>query len=197
MSDQRKRLIGWGLALLWGVFALGGSIAMYQHAYSGDHPEYAGQQWPSLSKLTRGSERATLIVFAHPKCPCTRATIDSLSQVVRDTKCDATIVFWQPASSSKSDTSGWTTTPVIEKAKGIESLQIVMDPDGVESSLFGANTSGHCIAFSASGELLYSGGITSSRGHTGNNIGLESLIQAIQTGHAQKSLPVFGCRFHP
>lgn len=195
MTERRKKQIGLGLAAIWIAFALGGSIAMYQHAYSGDHAEFGKPQWPSLTTLERDAARPTLVVFAHPKCPCTRATFDSLTQVVEQTDCATTVVFWQPAASSKSDPNQWRSTPIVAMAERIQSIHVVMDPSGVESTIFGANTSGHCMAYSATGELLYSGGITSSRGHTGNNVGLESLIQAIQSGEAKKSLPVFGCTF--
>ncbi len=47
--------------------------------------------WPVDSVVTRSKTRPTLLVFAHPKCPCTRATIDELAWVLRDARLMLTV----------------------------------------------------------------------------------------------------------
>jgi hypothetical protein len=71
---------------------------------------------------------------------------------------------------------------------------VIFDPDGVEARRFGAETSGHTLLFAGDGRLLFSGGITASRGHAGDNAG-ESVIVALvnnQTPALTRTL-VFGC----
>ena len=58
-------------------------------------------------------------------------------------------------------------------------MRVVNDVEGVEARRFGAQTSGTTSLYSPDGRLLFSGGITSSRGHEGDNAGEDALTQAI------------------
>jgi hypothetical protein len=58
----------------------------------------------------------------------------------------------------------------------------VADPDGEEAQRFGAATSGHVLLFDPAGELRFSGGITASRGHVGDNDGCDRLIRLLTAG---------------
>jgi hypothetical protein len=73
-------------------------------------------------------------------------------------------------------------------------VKVVFDPDGVEARRFGAETSGHTQLFGTSGRLLFSGGITASRGHAGSNTGESAIIALVnnQTPARTQTL-VFGC----
>jgi hypothetical protein len=68
------------------------------------------------------------------------------------------------------------------------------DEKGTEAAKFVAETSGHTLVFDREGTLLFSGGITASRGHAGDNAG-ESAVLAALRGEtmAQLRTPVFGC----
>lgn len=71
---------------------------------------------------------------------------------------------------------------------------MVFDPDGVEARRFGAETSGHTLLFGADGHLLFSGGITASRGHSGDNDGENAIVALLnhQIPALTRTL-VFGC----
>ena len=73
-------------------------------------------------------------------------------------------------------------------------MKVVFDPDGVEARRFGAETSGHTLLFGADGRLLFSGGITASRGHAGDNAGESAIVALVnnQTPTRTQTL-VFGC----
>jgi hypothetical protein len=64
----------------------------------------------------------------------------------------------------------------------------------VEAGRFGAETSGHTLLYGADGRLLFSGGITASRGHAGENAGESAIIALVnhQTPLRSQTL-VFGC----
>jgi hypothetical protein len=50
------------------------------------------------------------------------------------------------------------------------------------------------VLYAPSGKLLFTGGITVSRGHQGNNPGREALISCLTTNNSNDTLwPVFGC----
>ncbi len=50
------------------------------------------------------------------------------------------------------------------------------------------------ILYDAKGDLLFKGGVTGSRGHEGDNLGIEALRASIDTGRpAPRGSLVFGC----
>jgi hypothetical protein len=73
-------------------------------------------------------------------------------------------------------------------------VTVLTDEKGTEAAKFGAKTSGHTLVFDREGTLLFSGGITGSRGHAGANAG-ESAVLAALRGEtmAQSRTLVFGC----
>lgn len=148
--------------------------------------------WPSASKIERASDRMTLIMLAHPHCPCTRASINELAQIMAQIqgKVRAHVLFLKPQDSD----SSWDDTDLRRSAAAIPGVTVSSDVDGTEARLFGAETSGHALLFDSAGRRLFSGGITGSRGHSGDNVG-ESAIVALVNDHAaaRTSTLVFGC----
>jgi hypothetical protein len=150
--------------------------------------------WPADSKIERATDRSTLLLFAHPRCPCTRATMGELAQLLAHTqgKLRAYVIFFQPPNAGVE----WTDTDLRESAKAIPGVTVLTDRSAAEAQRFGAETSGHTLLFGADGKLLFNGGITASRGHAGENAG-ESAIASIVNGHGapQERTQVFGCSF--
>jgi hypothetical protein len=148
--------------------------------------------WPAGSSITRATDKPTLLVFAHPRCPCTRATIAELAQLIAQIhgKVQTCVVFFRPPNSD----ADWRDTDLEQSAAAIPGVTVLSDGEGLEAKRFGAETSGHAMLFGAAGQLLFDGGITASRGHAGDNEG-ESAIASIVNGHraAQSRTLVFGC----
>src|SRR6185503_4777313 len=63
-------MIGVGLALLWKYENAPGPTAT------------PPSQWPLDSSIHLATDRATLIMLAHPHCPCTRASIGELARLM-------------------------------------------------------------------------------------------------------------------
>jgi hypothetical protein len=59
----------------------------------------APAEWPASSRLARVDGRPTIVMFAHPQCPCSRATVTELEKLVARTHAAAAIhvVFYRPA----------------------------------------------------------------------------------------------------
>jgi len=73
-------------------------------------------------------------------------------------------------------------------------VQVMRDDDGVEAARFGAATSGQVILYDRDGGLLFTGGITASRGHAGDNDGRNAIVSLLGRGRETRhSSPVFGC----
>ena len=78
-------------------------------------------------------------------------------------------------------------------ASTIPGVTIVRDDDGVEAARFHAS-SGATVLYDTQGRLLFSGGITSARGHEGDSAGLQRISSLLRTGKADRSdAPVYGC----
>ncbi len=105
-------------------------------------------------------------------------------------KVRAYVLFYTPRSSAL----GWENTDLRRSAAQILSVTVLSDVDGAEARRFGAETSGHTFLFDADGRLLFNGGITQSRGHSGGNAG-ESAVVSLVNNHTSERAEtfVFGC----
>jgi hypothetical protein len=85
-------------------------------------------------------------------------------------------------------------TDLLASAAAIPGVVVVRDDEGVEAGRFRAATSGQTMLYDTAGTLLFSGGITSARGHAGDNAGREAVVSLLTTDEAaRKETPVFGC----
>ncbi|HEY2801146.1 MAG TPA: hypothetical protein VGI85_11155 [Chthoniobacterales bacterium] len=151
------------------------------------------QKWPAHSAIHRASDRMTLVMLAHPRCPCTRATMGELARIMASAqgKVNAYVLFFRPKN-SKPD---WDNTDLRRSAAAIPGVTAISDVEGVEAHLFGAETSGHTLLFGRDGSLLFSGGITDSRGHAGGNKGESAIVALVNNQRpALNRTMVFGCR---
>ncbi len=111
----------------------------------------------------------TLVMFAHPQCPCTRASLAELERIISKSQGTVTpwIVFYKPSHTD----DGWERTDLWRTAAAIPGAHVISDPDGAEARHFHVATSGQTLLYDAEGRLLFSGGITAARGHEGDNLG--------------------------
>jgi hypothetical protein len=132
----------------------------------------------------------------HPHCPCSRATIGELAELM--THCQGrlgtTVLVLQPAGMS----DAWVHTDLWSSAAAIPGVTVLADGEGREARRFGAATSGQSLLYSTDGRLLFAGGITESRGHSGDNAGrtaIESLVLGPETRATREhaATPVYGC----
>jgi hypothetical protein len=172
--------ISTGLWILWGYENTAGMSA---------EPPV---MWPADSRVQRVPERATLVMLAHPHCPCTRASIGELASLMAHAQGRVTgyVFFLKPAGFSED----WEKTDLWQSAASIPGVSAVIDDGGTEARRFGAATSGQTILYDARGRLLFSGGITGSRGHAGDNAGRSAIVSLINDHAAEDSeTKVFGC----
>jgi hypothetical protein len=181
-----------GAALWLGVMA-SAYVAVWRYKTTpGETSAKAPPRAPAALDRLRTPGRATVVMLAHPKCPCTRASIAELAVLmsrVGDT-ARAVVLFMTPAGGP----GGWDQGESFERARAIPGVAVATDAGGVLAAELGASVSGHTIAYDASGRLLFSGGITASRGHVGDNAGrlrLEALLRGSEKGLGASK--VFGC----
>jgi hypothetical protein len=193
MSSRRKTILSTALfTVTWlAAVSLGlRTLANYENA-----PGKAGtvpESWPAASRVPRASDRATLVMFAHPHCPCTRASIAELAQIMAQVqgKVSAHVLFLKPENSGPH----WDDTNLRRSAAQIPDVAVATDVDGTEARRFGAETSGHTLLFDVDGRRLFDGGITASRGHAGDNIGQSAIVSLVNKPGADRAQTrVFGC----
>ena len=148
--------------------------------------------WPSESRISVDTSRPTLVMFAHPRCPCTRATLGELELLMA--RCQgrvaAHVLFLKPHGT----TEDWAKTDLWRHASVIPGVMVHSDDDGTEASRFHSATSGHTMLYDQNGRLLFQGGITISRGHAGDNPGRSALTALLgHTSANQVATAVFGC----
>lgn len=153
------------------------------------------QSWPDDLALPRADDRATLLMFVHPQCPCTRATLAELERLIArcHDRLTVKLYFVEPAAvaGTAQESSLWAA------ASRLPNVELAVDPDGRLASRFGATTSGHVVLYDEAGRLAYAGGITSARGHEGDNAGrlaIEHMLLAGNESNLPSELqPVYGC----
>jgi hypothetical protein len=147
--------------------------------------------WPSGTQVARIPGRATLVMLAHPHCPCTRASVGELARLMAHVqgRLTATVLFLSPSSAP----IDWEQTDLWQSAAAIPSVAVRRDVDGVEAARFGAVTSGQVIVYDAAGGMVFSGGITGGRGHAGDNAGRSAILALVDGEPSTRESPVFGC----
>lgn len=188
---QRNGSLQWIVAI-WGLAGALGVLGLAAYDFRPDEAGSPVANWPKASRLERDPTRANLVVWLHPRCPCSAATLDELAERVARGRRGIRlhVVFIKP----RSVPEGWERGELWRKAEAIPDARLVVDDAGVEASRFGAATSGHVSLYDVCGRLCFSGGITRSRGCRGENPGLVAVTAAID-GDAPGSgrSCVFGC----
>jgi hypothetical protein len=180
----------WLSAAVWGIVYL----ARYETT-PGDSGVSYPRVFPPESRIERDADRPTLIFFAHPKCPCTRASLRELERLMTDVdgKLSVVVVFIKP----KDETEDWTKTDLRANAEAIPNVRVLIDEDERETEIFNAQTSSLTLLYDRGGNLRFDGGITAARGHEGDNAGRRAIFEIVtkETDKTAESL-VFGCPLH-
>jgi hypothetical protein len=88
----------------------------------------------------------------------------------------------------------WERTDLWTSAAMIPGVAVSADNEGVEGRRFASQTSGQVMLYGADGYLLFSGGVTAARGHSGDNTGRDAIVALLTgNGSAVEQTPVFGC----
>jgi hypothetical protein len=99
------------------------------------------------------------------------------------------VLFYKP----KDSPHDWARSDTWRSALSIPGVAVAEDEDGIEANRFGAETSGSAVLYDATGKLLFSGGITGTRGERGANDGCRAILALLEKAPAPKRTPVFGC----
>jgi hypothetical protein len=173
-------VVGTGFLSLWGYETSAGTVRQPPAVLPDSSPV------PALP---------TLIMAVHPNCPCTHASISELALLMAHAhgRLTATVLFAQPPGLAGDPAS----TDLWASAAAIPGVLPQRDPNARRCQALHATISGQVFLYDAKGTLQFTGGITGSRGHEGDNEGLASIEAFLDTGHAtHATTPVYGCTLH-
>lgn len=180
------------LAAVW-LFAVSvGLVQLYNYGAKPGVLSAVIVRWPIETVIKKGNAPFQLVMVAHPRCPCTRASIGELESIMTKARgqINAHILFVKPKEVSRD----WTETDLVETAKKIPGVNVYIDQEAKQAKLFGGTTSGQIFLFDTIGKPVFSGGITASRGHSGDNLGKKNILALINNKSiAQTKTPFFGC----
>jgi hypothetical protein len=174
---QSKRRILVAGAALWCAAVGFGIRELARYETTAGAAATAPARWPD-TRLPRG-EGATVVMFLHPDCPCSRASLGELAKL--DARGATIDIVFEGAHGSL-----W------ERAGDLPGATRITD-DGSEAARFGAKTSGYVVVYDRTGTQRFAGGITASRGHAGDNIGRLAVQRILDGAKGPAQHAVFGC----
>ena len=180
------------ISVLWLSLVAAGISVLGNYGNTPGKAAAAPNDWPAGSKLQRETGDMTLVMIAHPRCPCTRATLGELARLMAKAqgRLKTYVLFIRPEGSPVD----WEKTDLWAAAAAIPGTTVMVDDKGKEAENFQTATSGQNLLYGTDGKLLFSGGITSSRGHEGDNAGRDTIISILNGEQpAQNETPVYGC----
>jgi hypothetical protein len=190
---SRFSRISIAIALSTWIAVIGfGFSQLYVYSHTPGAPARPRSNWPEQALISRSLTGATLMVFLHPNCPCSVATVGELERLVSHTvgRLETHVFFFKP----KSKSEGWAKERLWSRVAAIPGVTPHLDEDGQNAERFGARTSGQVFLYDRSGKLAFQGGITPERGHMGDSVGREAILAFIESGIVPTSQSsVFGC----
>jgi hypothetical protein len=179
--------------VLWAFLVTTGMVWMVRYQMTpGAQASELPSRWPANVSFTPNDHGWTLVMMLHPQCPCSRASIHELSELISRSAGNITahILFVQPPGAP----AGWCDGALWSAAKQLPGVSVAVDANARDATIFGATTSGEVLLYDSAGMLRFGGGITDGRGHEGDNAGYLAILSLIRGEQANvASAPVYGC----
>ncbi len=183
---------GWiCLLAVWAIAVVTGCVILEAYAASPGAAVQHRSRWPAGSVIPLDGRRPTLLVFLHPFCPCSSASVDEFFELLgrAGDRVAAHAVILRPG--TRQVETGPRIDGLLRELPGLATWE---DEGGKLARRFGVLTSGHVLLYDPLGRLLFSGGITSARGHRGESFGRTAVLAELLGEQAdRRSAPVFGC----
>ena len=137
---------------------------------------------------TSGLGRPHIFMAVHPRCPCTVASLEALTEIVAQSPREAVVRLYvfRPERSA----TDWARP--LRQIPG--SVEVIDDPGGVLSLRMGLITSGTVSAYDQEARLRFFGGITRGRSQKSSCEGSEAVrAVANRMPPGCSTAPVYGC----
>jgi len=179
------------LVSVWGVAVGIGSLFLEAYAARPGETLPLPDRWPAGSSIPRDGRRPTLLIFLHPQCPCSLASLGELAEILD--RCGGRVSTQAVVlDSPRLEAAG--RSAIDQALAELPEISVHRDSGGSEARRFHVTTSGHLMLYDIDRRLVFSGGITAARGHRGDNYGRAALLGSIRgDGRDRRQTFVFGC----
>lgn len=189
-GDMRWNHLGrTSLVVAWLAVVGCGFLLLYRYQTT---PGSSRPPGPEGSAPNANVAKPCLMLFLHPRCACSRATLAELARLLNqaENRPQVTVYFYRPAPPAEP----WEPTDLWASAARLPDVRLGWDDGGVMARHYGAETSGDCRVYDETGRLRYRGGLTASRSHEGDNVGRRAVLEVLAgSGPPMVVGPVFGC----
>ena len=178
----RRAAVAFG-AWLFALLAIVGCLVAYE-----TQPAPAAA---SSSTTDDAPPRWRMDIYAHPRCPCTRASIEELSRLASRLGDRVDLRFWFFRPEREAD--AWAHSTSWNNAAAIPGATVSTDPGGRLAERAGAVASGHVVLSAPNDHVVFQGGVTLTRGHIGPSPGGDAIAAWILGGDGADQAPTLGC----
>jgi hypothetical protein len=189
---SRQFVAGTVLCGFWGTGIILGLYVLTRYTSTSAEVLPLPNQWPKHTTIVRAFDRPTMLISLHPRCVCSRATVEELARLLAQVPVlpRVEVLLYRPDNAPES----WGQTDVVIRARSMPGVTIRPDPRGREAELFRMSVSGQTAMYASDGRLMFTGGITRARGHEGDNAGRDAIVSILSNQQpVVSSTPVFGC----
>ncbi|MBL8787996.1 MAG: RedB protein [Deltaproteobacteria bacterium] len=183
----------WWVFAAWLAFLGGGFALLASYSTTAGARGTTPTEWPQESALPHDPGAPAIVLFLHPRCPCSRATLTELEEILAKTqerRPEVVVVFAAPREVGPAFVEG----ELWSRVRAMPGVRPWVDVGEVEAHRFGAETSGHLVVYGPDLALRFSGGITPTRGHVGPNPGERAVVAALDASDGGAvAASVFGC----
>ncbi len=166
-----------GAVVLWITTVVVGLVQLLIFETAPGESNIAPARWPAATTIDRAIDHHTLVMFLHPHCPCSNASLNNLQTVM--SRLNRTVALRIVLVRPPGCPEGWEDGALLHQLQARRDLTLYIDNDGVEAKRFGAQTSGHVLLYDPSARLVFTGGITPQRGHEGQCHGADAVANAV------------------
>lgn len=173
----------WSVTAFWFALCLAGAWAWERYETTPG----------TVGAVDAGDQKAPgrwqITVYAHPHCPCTKATLAELAAIAAAApELAIRVRIVRPFDTP----DRWARGQTWESAIQIANCDVDFDAGGTEARHYGAETSGFTVLIDPAGRIAYRGGLTPGRGRQGE--GPSAILAILAGGPAPTTaVPVYGC----
>ena len=131
---NRLRLATVTATVIWGLTVGIGYLALQLHGASPGQGGRVVELWPDQSRIPLTSGWPTLVIAAHPLCPCTRATVAELTRVL--TRCAGKVEVYILILLPERAGHDWGPTDGLRRLGTMPGVHLIDDPGGEEAARF-------------------------------------------------------------
>jgi hypothetical protein len=180
----------WALRLLAGTALVAAWIAAlaYGSHVMMTYDTTAGRSAKRAPAVSSSKVRAwTCVMVVHPDCPCTRASLSALREIVARYNERVEFRIVMVSETPRLD------SPNFEAACKIPEAAVSWITPQRADELYDSYTSGQAFILDRNGDVAFSGGITPGRGTDKPEFALQLFESVLAGKPVRKSSPVYGC----